>query len=110
HHSRQGHHGSLFVADLELLQIFDLATKIRGRLHVNLPCAAEAVEIVDVQRTQINLQGVEHLEHVQAHAFGRSAVDVQKEPGRVGADAGKQVTQPGGCVAFVDDFFGNFLQ
>ena len=36
------------VADLELLEVLDLLAEVGVGLHVDLPGAAEAVEVVDV--------------------------------------------------------------
>ena len=60
-------------------------------LDVDLPGAAELVEVVDVVRAEVDLQRVEDVadRHAQRHALG--AVDVEVEPGRVGPGAVEQV-------------------
>ena len=79
-------------------------------LHVDLPGPAELVEVVDVVRAEIDLQGVEHVAdlHAQGHALG--AVDVQVQPGRIGAGAVEQALQSRRPVAGVDDLVADALQ
>ena len=62
--------------------------EVRVGLDVHLPGPAELVEVVDVVRAEVDLQGVEDVAdlHAQGHALG--PVDVQVEPGRV---------RPGNC-------------
>ena len=60
----------LVVADLELLEVLDLLAEVCVGLHVDLPGAAEAVEVVDVERAEVDLQRVEHLVHRHAHRLG----------------------------------------
>ena len=68
-------------------------------LDVHLPGAAELVEVVDVVRAEVDLQRVEDVAdlHAQGHALG--AVDVEVQPGRVGAGAVEQALQAGRAVA-----------
>ncbi len=78
------------VADLELLEVVDLLAVAGVGLHVDLPGAAEAVEVVDVQRAQVDLQRDEDLGHRHALDLGLGAVDVEEQPGGVGAEAAEQ--------------------
>ena len=73
-------------------------------LDVDLPGPAEAVEVVDVKRAEVDLQRVEDLAHRHAHGLDLGAVDVEVEPGRVGPEAGEEAVDAAG-VAFplVDD-------
>src|SRR5262249_34239901 len=99
----QRHHLALVAADAQLPQVLDLLAEVGGRLDVDLPGSAEAVEVVDVQGAQVDLQRVEDLAHGHAHGLGLGAVDVQVQPGRVGPEAGEQPLQPGGVPAGGDD-------
>jgi hypothetical protein len=46
--SGQRNHRVDVVADLDCLEVFDLVAELLGRLDIHLPCAAEAIEVVDV--------------------------------------------------------------
>ena len=52
------HHAAGAVADLQLLDVLDLVAELGVGLDDHLPGAAEEVEVVDVQRAQVDLQGV----------------------------------------------------
>ena len=71
-------------------QVVDLLAEVGLSLHVDLPGAAEPVEVVDVERAQVDLQGVEQLGDRDARQLGLVAVDVEVEPGRVGPEAGEE--------------------
>jgi hypothetical protein len=49
----------------------------RVGLHVDLPRAAEPVEVVDVRRTELHLQGLEQVFHFHADRRGLVAIDVE---------------------------------
>ena len=93
-----------------MLQIVDLLAEILLGLHVYLPGAAEQIEIVHVQRAKINLQGIEHLVHRNAHRFGGGAIDIEKQPGSVGAEAGEQIANSRFALAIDYDVVGHLLQ
>ena len=71
-------------------QVADLLAEVGVALDVDLPGAAEPVEVVDVQRAQVDLQGVEQLGDRDAGQLGLVAVDVQVQPGRIGPEAGEE--------------------
>ena len=81
------------------LQVLDCLRNVGVGLDVDLPGAAEAVEVVDVQRAEVDLQRVEHLVIDTPMRLGLGAVDVQVQPRRVGAEAGEQALQLGLCSA-----------
>ena len=83
----------LLVAHLQPRQVVDLLAEVGVALDVDLPGAAEPVEVVDVQRAQVDLQRVEQLGDRDAHQLGLVAVDVQVQPGRVGPEAGEEALQ-----------------
>ena len=105
-HRAQADHLPLVVAHLELQDLVDLVAEALIGLDVDLPGAAELVEVVHVVRAEIDLQRVEDVadRHAQGHALG--AVDVQVEPGRVGAGAVEQAVQSRRAVAAGDDLIG----
>ena len=92
------------------LQIVDRHAELGVGLHVHLPGAAEAIEIVDIQRAEVDLQHVEDVGHGDAHRLDGGAVDIQIQPGGVGPEAGEQPLQAGVTFAFVDDLLGHLLQ
>ena len=99
------------VANLELLDVLDLLAELGVGLDVHLPGAAEAVEIVDVERAEVDLERVEDFGHGDAHGLGLVAVDVEEEPGRVGAETAEQALQAGDIVAgVVDDLLAHLLK
>ena len=61
------------VADLELLEVLDLLAEIGVGLDVDLPGAAEAVEVVDVERAEVDLQvlNTSLAEHAHGAQLGR---------------------------------------
>ena len=67
HASPSGTIPPLLVADLELLEVLDLLAEVGVALDVDLPGPAEAVEVVDVERAEVDLERVEHLGHRDAH-------------------------------------------
>ena len=88
-----GHHPPALGSDLQLGQVVDLLAEIGLALHVDLPGSAEQVEVVDVQRAQVDLQRIEQLGDRDAQQPGLGAVDVEVEPGRVGPEAGEEPAQ-----------------
>ena len=71
----------------------------RVGLDVDLPGAAEAVEVVDVVAAQVRLQRVEDVGQRHAHRLDLLAVDVHVELRRAGAEAVEQADQAGLLVA-----------
>ena len=79
---------------LSCLQVVDLLAEVGVALDVHLPGAAEAVEVVDVERAEVDLQRVEDLgRSTRPCVLACVAVDVQVQPGRVGPEAGEQALQ-----------------
>ena len=106
----QGHHVSLVVAHFQLLDVLDRAAKAVQGLHVDLPGAAEAVEVVDVVGAEGGLQGGAQVVDGDAAILGLGAVDDQLQPGRIGAKAGEQALQVRVILAGNDDLLGHFLK
>ena len=71
----------------ELGKIIDLLAKIGLTLDVDLPCAPESVEVVDIERAEIDLERVEHLAHRHAHHLDPVAIDVEVEPRSIRPEA-----------------------
>ena len=55
------HHFAVRVADLEQLDFVGMVAELAAGLGDHLPGPAEAVEVVDVQRAEIDLQRGEHV-------------------------------------------------
>src|SRR5690349_371565 len=62
-------------------------------LNVYLPGPAEEVKVVDVERTEVDLQRVDDVAHGKAHRLRRVSVDVQIQPGCIGTKAGEDVAK-----------------
>ena len=71
----------------------DLVAEALIGLDVDLPGAAELVEVVDVERAQVDLQRVEDVADLHAHRHALGAVDVEVQPGRVRPGAVEQALQ-----------------
>ena len=90
------------VADLQLLDVFGPDAEAGVGLDVDLPGAAELVEVVDVVAAQVDLEGVEDVAQGHAHRLALGAVDVDVELRRRGAEHGEQADQPRLGVALLD--------
>ena len=64
HQRRQRHHLPLGVARPQPRHRIGIRAERRVGLHVDLPGAAQMVEVVDVQRAEVDLQGVEDFAHL----------------------------------------------
>src|SRR5258708_102289 len=75
----QGRHAAFFIADLKQGKILDPFPEWTIRLDIDLPGAAKEIEIVDVQRSQKDLQRVfEALDFDAAlHALAQVGLDVK---------------------------------
>ena len=91
----QGHHAAPFATDPQAREVVDLLAEVGIALHIDLPGAAEPVEVVDVERAEIDLQRVEEFSDRYTQQLCLLAVDIQVEPGRIGAEAGEKPLQPG---------------
>ncbi len=93
-------------------QVVDLLAEVGLTLHIDLPGAPEPVEVVDVQRPQVDLQRVEQLGDRNPRQLGLVAVDVEVEPRRVGPKAREEpVKHLRVCRSsrFLDDAVGDRL-
>ena len=63
-------------------------------LQVDLPGAAELVEIVHIVAAQVGLQGVEDVAERNARPLALGAIDVDEELRRVGAEHAEYADQP----------------
>ena len=79
-------------------------------LDVDLPGSAELVEVVDVVGADVDLQRVEDVADADAQGLALGPVDVEVEPGRVGAGAVAQAGQARRFVAAGDDLVADALQ
>ena len=77
-------HAALRIADINLIDVVDIVPKRRFRLHVDLPRAAEHVEVVDVEAPQRRLQGVEDVADLDAEHLRLVAIDIEVDLRRVG--------------------------
>ena len=77
------HHSALGVADVNLVDVVDIVAKRRLGLHVDLPGAAEHVEVVHVKAPQRRLKGVEYVGDLHSEHLRLVAVDVEVDLRRV---------------------------
>ena len=98
-HRPQRHHVAVGVADLELLDGLRVHAEGGVGLDVDLPGAAEAVEVVDVVAAQVGLQHVEDVGQLHPHRLDLGPVHVHVELGRAGAEAVEQADEAGLLVA-----------
>ena len=98
-HRPQRHHVAVRVADSELLDGLRIRAKPILGLDVDLPGAAEAVEVVDVVASQVRLQKVEDVGQLHPHGLDLGPVHVDVELGRAGAEGGEQADESGLLVA-----------
>ena len=103
-------HLALVVSDLKLTDVAGVAAEALIGLDIYLPRPAELVEVVDVVRSQIDLQRVEELadRHAQGHAFG--PVDVEIQPGRICPGTIEQSLQARRSIAPFHDLVADPLQ
>ncbi len=57
----QGHHVAAQIAGLQVRDIFRLTAITSLGLRIDAERAAETIEVVDVDGTQVSLQGIEHV-------------------------------------------------
>ena len=91
HQCRQRHRLAACPGHLEFFDgTPDVAAMPGIGLHVYLPRPAEAVEVVDVVRPQLELQGLEEALERNPDRGRLVPVDVEKQPGGVGGEVGEQ--------------------
>ena len=86
---RERDHLAAIGADLELPDIVGAGAEFRVGLHAHRIGAAEAVEVVHIERAEIDLHGVEHVGHGDAELARLDAVDVGIELRHVDLIAGE---------------------
>ena len=78
------HHAALGVAHVDALDIVLALAKRRVGLDIDLPGAAEHIEVVDVETAQRRLQRVEDIADLDAEHLGLVAIDIEIDLRRVG--------------------------
>ncbi len=107
---RQRDHLALVVAHFQLADLVFVQAELLLSLHVDLVGAAKAVEVVGIQRAQVDLQGVEDVADRHAVGLGLFAVDGGIDLGHVDRVAGEQAEQLRHVMALGDDVLGFFVQ
>ena len=87
---RQRQHVPGRVTHLQAADGFGLHAVVRIGLGSHLVGAAEPVEVVDVQRTEVDLQRLEHIRQSHPLALDLGAVDIDIQLGRVDVQTGHQ--------------------
>ena len=79
------------VAHPQVANLGRVVTHVSLGLNDHLPGAAELVEVVDVERAEIDLQRREDIVRVDAHRLALIAVEVDEKLRRVGAEDREQL-------------------
>ena len=103
-------HLSVFVADPEFFQVFDLVAKPGVRLHDDLPRPAEPVEVVHIARAEKGLHRSEHVPQRNALRQAFVPIDVDEELWLVGLVDREQPRQFGPLVPLGNQVVGLRLQ
>ncbi len=96
------HHLALGVPHVHLEDVVDLAAEVLVGLDVDLPGAAEQVEVVDVEAAERALQRGEHVVDVDAQRLRLVAVEIEVELRRVGGEGAEHARQLGLLVGLDD--------
>ena len=107
---RQRDHLALVVAHFQLADLVGVLAELLLGLHVDLIGTPEAVEVVGIQRTQVDLQGVEDVADRYAVGLGLFAVDGGIDLGHVDRVAGEQAEQLRYATALGDHVLHFFVQ
>ena len=104
------HHVALGVARPELGDVADFLAERPVRLGGHAEGPAEEVEVVDVGRPDVQLEGLEHLlgrdaQHLRAHP-----VDVGEHLGRAGVEQREHAGEPGRLVGGGDQLLACGLE
>src|SRR5262249_46311736 len=76
------------VAHVDLVDVVDVVAKRRLGLHVDLPSAAEHIEVVNVKAPQRRLQCIEYVGDLHPQHLRLVAVDIEIDLRRVGGIGG----------------------
>ena len=76
HHRAQRHHAALGVARLEVEDLLLARAERRIGLRNDLIAAAKEVDVVDVHRSEVHLQALEHIGQWHTLALGLGPIDV----------------------------------
>ena len=99
HERAERHHVAGEVAGFEFRDVLGAKTKIGVGLRGDLVGAAEAVEVIHVERAQVDLQRVVHLAQGDVHALGFHAVHVHEELRDARGERGEHLRQAGSLAA-----------
>ena len=72
--------------------------------------AAEAVEVVYIDRPQISLHGIEDIRHIHAQLLGFGAVEMGEKLRHAGREIGEHARQGGVLGGFHLDFLGHLIE
>ena len=107
-HGPQRHHLATGVAHLEFGDVFSATAILLVGLHDDLPGAAKAVEVIHVERAEIDLQRERHVLLADAQALGLHPIDIRFELRCGGAETGEDTCECGVLVGFGDDGIRRF--
>ncbi len=70
------HHVATRVACVQTPDLFRLRSELRLRLNIHLIRSAETIEVVDVERAEVDLERVEEVAELDAVGLGALTIDV----------------------------------
>ncbi|MNX87662.1 hypothetical protein D3C86_1195940 [compost metagenome] len=97
-------------ANLQAADIFRMGAELRIRLHTHAVCPPEGVEVVDIERTQIDLQRLEDVADRNAQLLGLGAIEIGEELRHVDLEAGEDARQLRRLVCLGDHGFRRFVK
>ncbi len=106
----QGDHAAGGRADLQVQDIGAVLAEGRFGLGRDLVGAAEQVEVVDVDRAEIDVQGAVDVRGLHAEQLGLVLVDLRRQPGGGGVELGERPGELGRRAAGGDQFVGGVFQ
>ena len=86
------------ISGFEANDIFCVESIWRFGLHVDLIGTAEAIEVVNVERAEIDLHGFENIFERDAIGFGFVAIDVSIDLRDVDVETGKEASELGSVI------------
>src|SRR5262249_16377013 len=104
------YHFAVGIANLEQADFAEVVAVLPASLDIHLPGAAELVEVVDVQGSEINLQCREHVEGIDSHRLALVALDVHKQLRHVGPEDTVESLDLVTAARALDEFRDLFLQ
>ena len=102
HQGAQGHHSAIWFANIKAADVCGIVPLSLLSLEIHPVYTAEFIEIIDVQGTEIGLQGIKDVGDRESQVPGFGAVQVHIELGHVHAKPAEQTHEIRGLIPFLD--------